>query len=76
MADHRGTTSTGEVAAAVANASAGLGILTMTFFPLSFGGLLLFVIAPVALAIAPLVLILLLAAPFVLVFRIARAVAS
>ena len=77
MADNRETPSPGDVARTVANASVGLGILTMTFLPLSLGGVLLFVIAPVALVIAPFVLIpliaTLLAAPFVLLFRIARA---
>ena len=76
MAEHRESPSSGEVATAVANASVGLGILTMTLFPLSLGGLLLLVIAPLALVIAPFVLIPLLAAlvaaPFILLFRLVR----
>ena len=80
MVEPRGSTSPGEIATAMANASVGLGILTMTLFPLSLGGLLLFVLAPVALMIAPFVLVsllaALLAAPFILVFRVVRRVAS
>ena len=72
MSEHRDSPSTGEAAMEVAGYAAGLGILTMALFPFSLVGLLLF-IAPIAILIAPLVLIpillLLLAAPFILLFR-------
>jgi hypothetical protein len=77
MSEHHGTPSSGEVAMGVGNALVGLGLLTMALFPLSIGGLLLFVIAPIAIVVAPLVLIpalgALLATPFILVFRLIRA---
>src|SRR5688572_5412877 len=76
MSEHRDSPSPGEVAMEVASYSVGLGILTMALFPFSLVGLLLFVIAPIAILLAPLVLVplavLLLAAPFVLLFRGAR----
>ncbi len=74
MSEQRESPSPAEVVTTVANASVGFGILTMTLFPFSLGGLLL--IVPVALLIAPFVLIALLAAllaaPFILVIRLAR----
>ena len=76
MSNDRRNPSVSDVALEVANASVGLGILTFALLPLSLGGLLLFVIAPVALLLAPLVLIALLAAllasPFVLLYRLTR----
>jgi hypothetical protein len=72
MHDHRGNPSSSEVAMGVAGVSAALGILTMVLFPFAVGGLLLFVIAPVAVLVAPLVLLLLLVAPLILLLRLAR----
>jgi hypothetical protein len=76
MNEHRETTSWAEIASGLATVSVGLGVLTMALFPFSLVGLLLFVVAPVVLVIAPLLLLpllaLLVAAPFILLFRGAR----
>jgi Flp pilus assembly protein TadB len=70
MATPRSTPTPADAAAEVASLSAGLGIITMALFPFALPGILLFVVLPLILLAAPLVVLGAVLVPLVLLARV------